>query len=112
MQGLREHIGVADTCAQCGGDPGGLIWEGIVLKGILTQFDVERLLNGALDHRQVVRLFTTKRLQGTKAGRVWVIRASQFITDWDRFERMGRVPVGRKLAIRRAEKNVIEVVAR
>ena len=65
-----EHVGLRDTCAACGGDHGGILFEGRALKGILTHFDIERLLEGALDHRQVVRLFTTRWLRGTKYGRV------------------------------------------
>ena len=91
MRGTNSTItstsGVSETCASCGGDPGGSVWEGKVLMGILTVDDIVALAPGALDHRAVVHLFRTGGLRGTKLGRFWVTKASWFIEDWDRLER-------------------------
>jgi hypothetical protein len=84
---MQEQLSrIRTTCASCGGDPGGLIWEGVVLNGMLTAEDIVELCGGALNHRAVVRLFATRQLSGVKLGKFWVIRTSQFIDDWNTLE--------------------------
>ena len=100
---------VQATCASCGGDPGGLLWEGFVLLGLLSVNDLVTLFHGALDHRTITRLFRTGQFHGTKLGKRWVIRASQFIADWDKLERAGGISFSRKIA---RNQRVITVVAR
>ena len=101
MQDELERQHILATCASCGGDPGGLVWEGIVLTGPLTSSDITALLRGALDHRGVVRLFRTRKLRGLKLGHHWVTRASVFIEDWQRLE--ARTPIRRARAMRIVE---------
>jgi hypothetical protein len=113
MQELNEPAeapGVSTTCASCGGDPGGLVWEGVVLRSVLTVEDLALLLRGAFDRRTLVRYFTAGQLHGLMAGRSYVIRASAFIADWTRFEQLGRVPSGRRRAI--TAPRVVKVAAR
>lgn len=95
------------ACRSCGGDPGGLLFEGFVLTGILTADDIVALLHGAIDRRGTVRLFTRGLLHGTKLGKVWTIRASQFVADWAQLEARPYSPTRRPR--RRA---VVEVVRR
>ena len=100
---------LTDTCASCGGDPGGMVWEGLVLAGLLSVDDIVALLHGALDHRGVVRLFTVGRLHGTKMTGAWMIRASQFLADWRRLEQTSSPSVRRRHARRG---RIVEVVQR
>ena len=100
MQTQSNEPRVLDKCVSCGGDPGGLAWEGVVLLGLLTSQDITALLHGALDHRGVVRLFTTGTLHGTKVGGRWVIRASQFVADWSCLEQVGKPAARRQLRSR------------
>lgn len=84
MQGSTSGLG--ETCAACGGDPGGLVWEGMVLRGVLSATDIAVLLRDTLPYRSVVRLFASGQLHGFKLGKQWQIRASQFIKDWEYLE--------------------------
>ncbi len=97
----------SETCAACGGYPGGIIWEGVVLSGVLTAHDIVVLVRGALPYRSVVRLFTTGQLRGTRPGKVWQIRASQFVKDWDSIERSARA-----LPMLPAARQIVEAIAR
>jgi hypothetical protein len=100
--------GVRDTCASCGGDPGGLVWQGLVLNGGLTAADIARLIPGAIDQRGAVHLFATGKLRGFKIGKCWVTTASQFLEDWELLQKHSRF--GRGSAVRRQV--VVEVAAR
>ena len=95
------------ACNACGGDPGGLPFEGLVLTGFLTADDIVALLRGAVDRRCVVRLFTKKLLHGSRPGKTWVIRASQFVADWAELEARPYSPL--RLPRRRA---IVEVARR
>jgi hypothetical protein len=106
---LRSTPGVRYTCASCGGDPAGLIWQGIVLSGVLTAADIASLAPGALDQRGVVHLFNTGKLRGAKLGKCWVTTASQFIEDWELLQKQ-TIRVRRSKRVRR--KVVVEVMAR
>lgn len=106
---LTKTPGISTTCASCGGDPGGMVWEGVVLRSVLTVEDLVLLLRGAFDRRTLVRYFTAGQLHGLLAGRSYVIRASAFIADWTRFEQLGRVPARRRRA---QAASVVEVVSR
>jgi hypothetical protein len=109
MQETTEiRSGVRETCASCGGDPGGLVWEGVVLTGGLTAKDIAGLMPGALDQRGAVHLFATGQLRGTKVGKCWVTTASKFIEDWERLEQRARRRRGN--GVRRQV--VVEVKAR
>jgi hypothetical protein len=96
MQATTASQSVLDTCAACGGDPGGLVWEGLVLVGLLKVDDILTVTGGAVDRRTIVRLFRTGELRGSKFGKRWVIRASQFVADWKRLERAGPGRVRRR----------------
>lgn len=100
--------GLRETCASCGGDPGGMVWEGVILTGALTAADIAGLMPGAIDQRGAVRLFATGQFRGTKIGKCWVTTASRFIEDWDRLERRAR----RRGRTRMRRPVVIEVPAR
>lgn len=104
---------VRETCATCGGDPGGLVWEGVVLSGVLTAADIALLMSGAIEQRGIVHLFATGRLRGTKLGKWWVTTASKFIEDWERIE--GYTPSHRRRRARKkaaAEVREMEVASR
>jgi hypothetical protein len=73
---------------------------------MLTVEDIVTLLRGALDRRTVVRMFTKRVLRGTKIKRQWVIRASQFVADWEQLE--GRA----HLVVAIARPRTVEVVGR
>ncbi|HAF08826.1 MAG TPA: hypothetical protein DCK98_01935 [Chloroflexi bacterium] len=77
-----------------------------MLTGMLTVEDIVALLRGAVDRRTVVRMFTRRVLLGTKIKRQWIIRASQFVADWEQLEARPR------LAIAAARPQVVEVVRR
>lgn len=106
----QQEPRILAACRSCGADPGGLLFEGLVLTGILTADDIVALLRGAMDRRAVVRLFTKRVLHGTTlGGRQWMIRASQFVEDWEHYE--GRTA----LAVRAAapsRRRVVEVIRR
>jgi hypothetical protein len=108
MESLSQESRVLATCKSCGGDPGGIVFEGLVLTGMLTADDIVALLRGALDRRTVVRLFTKRILHGTKVKRQWLTRASHFVADWEQFEARCRLPV--RVAPTRA--TVVEVARR
>jgi hypothetical protein len=91
MQGKPTTARVLTTCASCGGDPGGLIFEGLVLVGVLTPDDIVVILRNTIDRRTVLRLLRSDELQGRKLGKSWVIEASQFIADWGRLRRQRHI---------------------
>ncbi len=99
MQGISN--GLRQTCAACGGDPGGLVWEGMVIQGVLSATDITVLLRETVPYRSVVRLFTSGQLHGFKLGKQWQIRASQFLKDWEHIEHAasGNRPGLRPLAL-------------
>ena len=103
----QEMTGVTDTCTNCGQDLGGLIWEGYALRGLLRATDIVTLTNGGLDVRTVGRMFRGRQFHGLKPGKCWLVRASQFITDWEALERSASTSFSRRLARGR---NVVEVV--
>lgn len=102
----QDQPRILAACNACGGDPGGLLFEGLILTGMLTADDIVALLHGAVDRRAVVRLFTKGVLRGRKIGKTWVIRASVFVADWAELESRPRSPA------RMARKPLIVEVAR
>jgi hypothetical protein len=103
----QDQPRVLATCASCGRDPGGILFEGFVLTGFLRADDIVTILRGALDRRQVVKLFTRRILHGTQpTGRQWFIRASQFVADWEHFEQRT------KIALKAARPRSLEVAGR
>jgi hypothetical protein len=104
----RDNLGIRESCASCGGDPGGLVWEGVILTGALTAADLARLAPGAIDHRGAVRLFATGKIRGVKIGKCWVTTASRFIEDWQLLEKRSR----RVRQKRQRRRIVVDVAAR
>lgn len=82
-------------------------FEGYDLPAFLTAQDIHTLLGGIVARRTVVRWFATGQLKGFRPGRSWVIRATQFVSDWEALERStpglrrGRVRVVDAPALRR-----------
>jgi len=99
MQANNATQGVRTTCASCKCDPGGLVWEGFVLVGLLKVEDILTITGGAVDRRAVIRLFRRGELRGTKFGKRWVIRASQFVDDWQRIEHAQPRRAARRAAV-------------
>ena len=113
MESLNQEPRVLATCKSCGGDPGGIVFEGLVLTGMLTVEDIVALLRGALDRRTVVRMFTRRILCGTKVKRQWLIRASQFVADWEQLESRSRIAVrATRPHIAAARPQIVEVARR
>lgn len=106
MEELSQDPRVLSNCKSCGGDPGGVVFEGLILTGMLTADDIVALLRGAKNRRAINRLFVDRILHGTKlGGRNWLIRSSQFVTDWEHHER-------REVPIRAARPTTVEVARR
>ncbi len=64
-----------------------IVFEGYDLPAFLTAEDIHALLGGIVARRTVVRWFASGQLKGFRPGRRWVIRASQFVSDWEALER-------------------------
>lgn len=62
-------------------------FEGYELPPFMTVDDVQALLGGVVRRRTVVRWCQRGLLRATKAGKAWVIRASQLVEDWQNLER-------------------------
>jgi len=107
--GSTASRGIRHDCAICGGDPGGLVWQGIVLSGCLTTEDIAALMPGAITPRGVVHLFATGKLRGAKIGKHWVTTASDFIADWETLQRNSR---RRRNQVRTRRAVVVEVARR
>lgn len=84
---LGTKQGIRFTCATCGGDPGGLVWQGAVLQGSLTAADIAMLMPTLFNARTAGHLFTSGKLRGSRVGKCWSTTASDFIEDWDRLQR-------------------------
>lgn len=86
MQEEQQHRGVRTRCVLCGGDPGGIVWEGYVLPAVLRIDDIRTMLDEIVERKTILRWFNTRVLNGTKLGKGWAIRASQFVADWEALE--------------------------
>lgn len=110
MERKDKDSAVSATCASCGGDPGGLVWEGFVLSGALTAPVIaNELFGGALNERAVARLFKNEKLRGLKVGKNWAALPSHFVEDVAKLERGARIAARTPRARR---KRVVDIPAK